>query len=137
MNTNNRANFKFTKNTNISNDASIVFVSSIVGLFGQPGKSAYSASKGALIAASKCLALELASRKIRVNTVLPALVETDMSNKILEGMNEESKNNILKMHPLGFGKPEDVANAIAFLLSSASSWITGVEFVIDGGYSAA
>lgn len=126
-----------TKNTNVAKNASIVFISSIVGSFGQAGKTAYSASKGALIAASKCLALELAPRSIRVNAVLPALVETDMSNKILEGMSEESKNSILKMHPLGFGKPEDVANAVAFLLSPASSWITGVEFVIDGGYSAA
>lgn len=126
-----------TKNSNISKGASIVYISSIVGLFGQAGKTAYSASKGALIAAAKCLALELAPRGIRVNTVLPALVETDMSNKILEGMSEDSKNSILKMHPLGFGKPEDISNAIAFLLSPASSWITGVEFVIDGGYSAA
>lgn len=125
-----------TKNNNASNDASIIFISSIVGLLGQPGKTAYSASKGALIAASKCLALELASKGIRVNTILPALVETEMSSKILDSMTEESKKNILKMHPLGFGTPNDVANAAAFLLSTASKWITGVEFIIDGGYSA-
>ena len=125
-----------TKNGNISNEASIIFISSIVGLLGQAGKTAYSASKGALIAASKCLALELASKGIRVNTILPALVETEMSSKILESMSEESKINILKMHPLGFGKPIDVANSAAFLLSPASKWITGVEFKIDGGYSA-
>ena len=125
-----------TKNGNISNDASIIFISSIVGLLGQAGKTAYSASKGALIAASKCLALELASKGIRVNTILPALVETEMSSKLLETMSEESKINILKMHPLGFGKAIDIANSTAFLLSPASKWITGVEFIIDGGYSA-
>ena len=125
-----------TKANNISNEASIIFISSIVGLFGQAGKTAYSASKGALIAASKCLALELAPKGIRVNTVLPALVETEMSSKILETLSEESKVNILKMHPLGFGKAIDVANSVAFLLSSASSWITGTELIIDGGYSA-
>ena len=125
-----------TKNNNIANGASIVFISSIVGLLGQAGKTAYSASKGALIAASKCLALELASKDIRVNTILPALVETEMSSKILESMSEKSKENILNNHPLGFGKPIDVANSAAFLLSSASKWITGVEFIIDGGYSA-
>jgi NAD(P)-dependent dehydrogenase (short-subunit alcohol dehydrogenase family) len=125
-----------TKNNNISNGASIIFISSIVGLLGQAGKTAYSASKGALIAASKCLALELASKGVRVNTILPALIETEMSSKILESLTEESKINILKMHPLGFGKAIDVANSAAFLLSPASKWITGVEFIVDGGYSA-
>ena len=67
---------------------------------------------------------------------MPALVETDMSLKILESISEESKDKILKMHPLGFGKAIDIANSAAFLLSPASRWITGVEFIIDGGYSA-
>jgi NAD(P)-dependent dehydrogenase (short-subunit alcohol dehydrogenase family) len=125
-----------TKNTNISTNASIIYISSIVGILGQPGKTAYSASKGALIAAAKCLALELAPKGIRVNTILPALVETDMSSKILASLREEGKNNILKMHPLGFGRPIDIANSAAFLLSSAARWITGSEFLIDGGYSA-
>lgn len=125
-----------TKNTNISTNASIIYISSIVAILGQPGKTAYSASKGALIAAAKCLALELAPKGIRVNTILPALVETDMSSKILESLSEEGKNNILKMHPLGFGRPIDIANSAAFLLSSAARWITGSEFLIDGGYSA-
>jgi NAD(P)-dependent dehydrogenase (short-subunit alcohol dehydrogenase family) len=125
-----------TKNTNISTNASIIYISSIVGILGQPGKTAYSASKGALIAAAKCLALELAPKGVRVNTILPALVETDMSSKILASLSEEGKNNILKMHPLGFGRPIDIANSAAFLLSSAARWITGSEFLIDGGYSA-
>ena len=125
-----------TKNSNISTNASIIYISSIVGILGQPGKTAYSASKGALIAAAKCLALELAPKGIRVNTILPALVETDMSSKILASLSEEGKNNILKMHPLGFGRPIDIANSVAFLLSSAARWITGSEFLIDGGYSA-
>ncbi len=124
------------KNSNISTNASIIYISSIVGILGQPGKTAYSASKGALIAAAKCLALELAPKGIRVNTILPALVETDMSSKILASLTEEGKNNILKMHPLGFGRPIDIANSAAFLLSSAARWITGSEFLIDGGYSA-
>lgn len=125
-----------TKNSNISTNASIIYISSIVGILGQPGKTAYSASKGALIAAAKCLALELAPKGIRINTILPALVETDMSSKVLASLSEEGKNNILKMHPLGFGRPIDIANSAAFLLSSAASWITGSEFLIDGGYSA-
>jgi NAD(P)-dependent dehydrogenase (short-subunit alcohol dehydrogenase family) len=125
-----------TKSGNVSSNASIVYISSIVGILGQAGKTAYSASKAALIGASKCLALELAPRGIRVNTILPAVVETNMSKNVLDSLSEENKNNILKMHPLGFGKPDDIANSAVFLLSSASNWITGVEFIVDGGYSA-
>ena len=125
-----------TKSGNVSTNASIVYISSIVGILGQSGKTAYSASKAALIGASKCLALELAPRGIRVNTILPAVVETNMSKNVLDSLSEENKYNILKMHPLGFGKPEDIANSAAFLLSTASNWITGVEFIVDGGYSA-
>jgi NAD(P)-dependent dehydrogenase (short-subunit alcohol dehydrogenase family) len=134
------AGFEFaksiTKNKNIDNSASFVFISSIVGILGQPGKIAYSASKGALLSGCKSMALELAGRNIRVNSVLPAVVETDMSNQIMETIGEEGRENVLKMHPMGFGKVEDIANACAFLLSDASKWITGTEFVVDGGYSA-
>jgi len=135
------AGFEFaksiTKIKNIENSASMVFISSIVGIVGQPGKIAYSASKGALISGCKSMALEYASKNIRVNTVLPALVETDMSNQILDSIGEEGKANILRMHPLGFGSAEDVSNLCAFLLSEASRWITGTELIVDGGYSAA
>lgn len=114
---------------------SIIFISSIVGLLGQPGKVGYSASKGALISASKSLALELASKKIRVNSVLPAMVKTEMSLKLLEQLPEEAKNRIEAMHPLGIGTPSDVANFIVFLLSDLSKWITGSSMIVDGGYS--
>jgi len=59
-----------------------------------------------------------------------------MSNKMFEDLPAESKKSILGMHPLGLGKPEDIANACAFLLSDASRWITGINLIIDGGYSA-
>lgn len=124
------------KNKNIDNSASFVFISSIVGILGQPGKIAYSASKGALLSGCKSMALELVGRNIRVNSVLPAVVETDMSNQIMESIGEEGRENVLKMHPMGFGKVEDIANMCVFLLSDASKWITGAEFIVDGGYSA-
>jgi NAD(P)-dependent dehydrogenase (short-subunit alcohol dehydrogenase family) len=123
------------KQKNINDNASVLFISSIVGLLGQAGKLAYSASKGALVSGSKSLALEFASKGIRINAVLPALVETEMSNNLLEKVGEEAKQSILKMHPLGFGKPIDVANSCVFLLSDLSRWITGTSFIIDGGYS--
>lgn len=125
-----------TKNKNIADSASFVFISSIVGILGQPGKIAYSASKGALLSGCKSMALELVGRNIRVNSVLPAVVETDMSNQIMESIGEEGRENVLKMHPMGFGKVEDIANMCVFLLSDASKWITGAEFIVDGGYSA-
>jgi len=134
------AGFEFakyiTKKQNINQGSSLIFISSIVGMFGQSGKIAYSASKGALLSGCKSMALEFANREIRVNTILPALVETDMSTQIMETIGEEGKAEVLKMHPLGFGKAEDVANSCAFLLSDASKWITGTNFIIDGGYSA-
>jgi NAD(P)-dependent dehydrogenase (short-subunit alcohol dehydrogenase family) len=117
------------------NGGSIIFISSIVGLLGQPGKVGYSASKGALISASKSLALELASKKIRVNSVLPAMVKTEMSIKLLEKLPDDAKHKIEDMHPLGIGNPNDVANAVVFLLSDLSKWITGTSMIVDGGYS--
>jgi NAD(P)-dependent dehydrogenase (short-subunit alcohol dehydrogenase family) len=116
--------------------ASYVLISSVMGVLGDVGNIAYCSSKGALLSAGKAMALELASKKIRVNCVLPGVVETEMSLNLFKSISEESKNSILKMHPLGLGKPQDVANACIFLLSGASKWITGTNFFVDGGYSA-
>ena len=116
--------------------ASFVFISSIMGILGQSGKVGYCSSKGALISGMKAMALELYSKNIRVNCVSPAIVETDMTKKLFENISEDSKNEISKMHPMGFGKPEDVANACIYLLSDASKWVTGTNLIVDGGYSA-
>jgi len=117
-------------------EASFIFISSIMGILGQPGKVAYCSSKGALISGAKVIALELAKKNIRVNCILPGVVETEMSNKMFENLPEESKKSILGMHPLGLGKPKDIGNTCAFLLSDASRWITGTNLIVDGGYSA-
>jgi len=116
--------------------ASFVFISSIMGILGQIGKIAYCSSKGAIISGIKAMALELVSKKIRVNSILPAVVETEMSKQVLGNLSKESREEILNMHPLGLGKPEDIANTCAFLLSDASRWITGTNLIVDGGYSA-
>lgn len=116
--------------------ASFVFVSSIMGILGQPGRVGYCSSKGALISGIKAMALELAKKNIRVNCVLPSVVKTEMSNEMFQRLSEESKKEIIDMHPLGLGMPEDIANACAFLLSDASRWITGTNLIVDGGYSA-
>lgn len=118
------------------NGASFVFISSVMGILGQLGKIGYCSSKGSLISGVKAMALELASKKIRVNCILPGVVETEMSNEMFQKLSEESKKNIVDMHPLGLGKPEDIAYACVYLLSDSARWITGTNLIIDGGYSA-
>ncbi len=118
------------------NGASFVLISSVMGILGQAGKVGYCSSKGAVISGAKAMALELAAKHIRVNCILPAVVETEMSKKLFDEISEESKKTIMDMHPLGLGKPEDIANACVFLLSDASKWMTGTELIVDGGYSA-
>ncbi|HEY5123932.1 MAG TPA: SDR family oxidoreductase [Ignavibacteria bacterium] len=123
------------KNYVSSNGASYVFLSSVLGRLGASGKTAYSASKSALLSGIKSMALELAEKRIRCNCVLPGVVATDMVNRLFNSMTIESKNKILKMHPLGIGAPNDVASLVTFLLSDEAKWITGAEYIIDGGYS--
>ena len=120
----------------LKSGGSIVLVGSVMSILGQQSKTAYCASKGALVPFAKSLALELAPRKIRVNVVMPALVETEMSEHLFSQLPYESRNKILDAHPLGFGEPQDVADAVCFLLSDKARWITGTEFIVDGGYSA-
>jgi 3-oxoacyl-[acyl-carrier protein] reductase len=117
-------------------NSSIVFLSSVMGVVGQPGVSAYAATKGAIIALTKSLALEIARNRIRVNCVVPAQVQTEMALSLESSLTETQIKRIEEMHPLGLGQPRDVALSIAFLLSDASSWITGSALTVDGGYTA-
>jgi NAD(P)-dependent dehydrogenase (short-subunit alcohol dehydrogenase family) len=103
---------------------------------GESGKSLYALTKGALTAAAKSLAIELASRKIRVNCIAPGVVETPMVANAYYSQDEEMLNRIKSLHPLGLGKPEDVAHTAVFLLSPGARWITGTTLVVDGGYLA-
>jgi len=114
----------------------LLFITSIYGTVGMPGQMAYSATKGALLSAARSLAIELARRKIRVNTLSPGLVHTPMTAKAFELLSKEQIQEIESSHPLGAGEPEDVARAAAFLLAPQSSWITGTDLVVDGGYTA-
>jgi 3-oxoacyl-[acyl-carrier protein] reductase len=116
--------------------SSIVLLSSAVGLVGQPGVSIYSSTKGAIASLTKSLALELAREGIRVNCVCPGVVQTEMVDGLRARIGEEGFRNVADAHPLGLGAPADVANAVLFLLSSASRWVTGTSMVVDGGYTA-
>ncbi|MEJ5103095.1 SDR family NAD(P)-dependent oxidoreductase [Chryseobacterium sp. MYb328] len=116
--------------------SSFVFISSVAGMVGEIGKAAYSSSKGAVISGARSMAMELSRSNIRVNSISPAMVNTPILEKMFENIGEDAAEEILKKHPLGIGKPEDVANACIFLLSDAARWITGSNLVVDGGYSA-
>jgi NAD(P)-dependent dehydrogenase (short-subunit alcohol dehydrogenase family) len=116
--------------------SSIVYIASIMGIVGQPGKVGYCSSKAALVNGVKALALELAPQKIRINSILPGVCRTRMAEDFLKKLTHEAQLQVLKMHPLGFGDPADVALSAIFLLSDASKWVTGTGLVVDGGYSA-
>jgi len=115
--------------------ASYIFIALVMGLVGEPAKIAYSASKGALIAGCRSMALELASKKIRVNCVSPAIVRTELVDKLFSDLPDGAIDKIKSLHPLGFGTPIDIANACVFLLSDEAKWITGSNMVVDGGYT--
>lgn len=116
--------------------ASIIFLTSVMGVVGEVGKTIYSLTKGALVAGSKSMALELAPKKIRVNCISPGVIITPMSSAAVYTQNEAALEKTKSYHPLGLGIPEDVANGCMFLLSDASRWITGTNLMIDGGYTA-
>lgn len=124
---------KLLKKKKLKKGASVVFTSSLAGLgLSSVGNSMYTASKGAISAYIRCAALELAPKNIRINAVCPAMVDTG----ILEAgtITKEQLEEDLKNYPLGrYGKPNDIAWAMVYLLSDASSWITGDNLIIDGG----
>jgi NAD(P)-dependent dehydrogenase (short-subunit alcohol dehydrogenase family) len=126
---------KLLKMKKINKRASIIFISSIAGEMGMKGNSIYSSTKAALNSSTKVLAAELSSQFIRVNSIAPGQVETNLTVEISSTVSEESILIDKTKYPLGYGMPEDVANLAIFLLSSKSRWITGAIINIDGGRS--
>jgi 3-oxoacyl-[acyl-carrier protein] reductase len=108
----------------------VLNISSIIGLRGYAGLAAYSATKAGLDGMTRALARELGPRNIRVNAIAPGYLETDMTGKL----DETQRDQIIRRTPMGrLGLPEDVVGAVSFLLSPASSFITGQTIVVDGG----
>ena len=114
---------------------SVVFISSISGVIARKGLSAYAASKGALTSAARVMALEMASREIRVNTISPGTILTPMIQNALDAMAEDDRKKRVDGFPLGLGRTTDISNACIYLMSDASRWITGQNLIVDGGYT--
>lgn len=118
----------FSDKRNRMPNSAIVFIASSAGVYPDKGQTIYAASKAALIASSKSISKELAPKGVRVNSISPAYVETPMYYK-----NQENIGTNIESYPLGIGKPLDLANMTAFLLSDEARWITGQNYIMDGG----
>src|SRR5215470_17077128 len=114
---------------------SIINIGSVLSTLGARNRVAYSASKGAVLAMTRAMALDHAPENVRVNCICPGIVKTEMVARF--SMDENARRQRIAMHPMGrFGQPEDIAQAAVFLASDESSWITGAAFPVDGGYTA-
>ena len=114
----------------------LVFISSVMALAGSPGAVAYATSKAALHGMARTLSVELAPKRIRGNCIAPGFVRTPLL-ELTERLWEPGQREAVEaQHPLGFGEPEDIANAVVFLAADTGRWITGTVLVVDGGYLA-
>lgn len=123
------------QNKKLNKEASLIFISSISGTrCGYIGGSLYGSTKGALEGFTKATALELAPQKIRVNTIVPGMIDTALL-KDTEVDNELLESDRLRYPMKRYGKPEEVGYAAVYLLSDATKWVTGTSLLIDGGYT--
>jgi len=114
----------------------IVNCSSVAGVIGFPGIGIYSASKHAVIGLTKAAALEFSAQGIRVNAVNPAVIDTEMVDRLADGMNVK-KDDLTTFHPIGrLGRVDEVAEAVLWLCSDKASFVTGHSMMIDGGFTA-
>jgi NAD(P)-dependent dehydrogenase (short-subunit alcohol dehydrogenase family) len=119
----------------VAGGGSIVNIGSVLSMVGARNRVAYSASKGAVMAMTKAMALDHAAEKIRVNCIAPGIVETEMVARF--STDENARKQRVALHPMGrFGQPAEIASAAVFLASDESAWTTGSVVTIDGGYSA-
>jgi len=114
---------------------SVVLISSVSAKKGEKGLGIYGASKAALGASARSFARELAPQGVRVNCIMPGWIDTEMNianSQVATGIEDTMR----KLHPLGLGTAQNVSDAILFLLSEKSSWITGTNMIVDGGFLA-
>ena len=121
------------KHRKLANGGSIVFIASLGAFIGARGHSIYAGSKAAIVGIMRVLAHELAGNGIRVNSVSPGMVKTEVVTGFAEQVSAEVVALDEARYPLGYGTPEDVANTVGFFLAPASKWITGTNLIMDGG----
>lgn len=124
---------RLLKKKKVKDGGSLIFMSSIATKYPYFGGAIYGSTKAGIEAYSKTLALELASKKIRSNCLMPSFVKGPMVEEAGKTISQEVLDKFEKMMPLGFGEPEDVANTVVFFLSDASRWITGAQLTLGGG----
>lgn len=118
-----------------SGNGSVINVASVAGLNGSPFMSHYGAAKAALISFSRSLAIELAAQGVRVNSLVPGWIETDLTD-FLRGTKEAEAGALARVPMARWGRPEEIADAALFLASDSSSFMTGQELIVDGGLTA-
>ena len=126
---------KFFSKSNFVKGSSVVIISSVSSIKSSPGDLIYSSSKSALLGVVRTFSLELSKKKIRVNSISPGLINSRTSEKIQNTLGDVFFKKILDNYPLGIGKPDDIYEMIEFLISKNSSWLTGQNLVLDGGFS--
>jgi NAD(P)-dependent dehydrogenase (short-subunit alcohol dehydrogenase family) len=129
------SNFLCNASKILSPDSSVVLLGSAGVIRANAAVSAYVSAKMALEGLTRSAALELSGSGIRVNAILPGVVQTDMTKEFLKSIGDKASQEVLDRHPLGIGMPEDIANLVKFLISDESRWITGQSLIIDGGFS--
>jgi len=117
-------------------DGSFVLLGSVSGLRGGAGVAPYAVAKAAVVALARSSALELVRQRIRVNCLVPGMVPTPMSDSLMSRLPEARRSETMTEHPLGLGTVDNVADAAAFLMADAASWITGAAIPVDGGFLA-
>lgn len=124
-----------SKKNVVVDGGSLIFMSSVASFRGQQGLSAYASAKAGIDGMVRALVKEFSPRHIRINSIAAGAIDTPMHHRTISKSGRDAESQYVDSHPLGIGNAVDVAQAVIFLLSDASKWITGTSLVVDGGYA--